>query len=363
MKVVQLLPELNEGGVERGVVELNRELVRRGIESIVISSGGKQTRKIAADGGRHLLFDVASKNPFSAPGRIRSLKTMLEEIAPDIIHARSRVPAWLAYLANQKQHCPFVTTVHGFNSVNQYSRVMTFGDRVICVSGAIRDYVVEHYAVPQEKLVIIPRGVDLDQFDPQHLDQSFMDEFIARYDLNGKFIVTSVGRITQLKDYETLISALVLIKQSVPTLVGLIVGGVHEDKKDYFAKLQQQVAEQDAGDYIHFCGSQEKVQEIYSLSHVVVSSSKKPESFGRSAAEALAMGAPVIATNHGGILDIVIDGKTGFLTRVGDIEQLAGKIIEARDAGFVGLREHVIENFSLTQMVEKTINVYEELSL
>ncbi len=127
------------------------------------------------------------------------------------------------------------------------------------------------------------------------------------------FVVTSVGRITQLKDYETFIDALVLAQRQLPGVLGLIVGGVREDKQDYFRALQERVAAAGAEGYIRFTGSQSEVAEIYALSDVVVSSSKKPESFGRAAAEALAMEVPVVATGHGGVLDIVRDGETGYL--------------------------------------------------
>ncbi|MGK2906354.1 MAG: glycosyltransferase family 4 protein [Desulfuromonadales bacterium] len=361
MRVVQLLPELNEGGVERGVVELSRELVRRGIESMVISAGGKQAARIEADGGRHIYFDAASKNLFSAPARISRLRQLLQELNPDIIHARSRVPAWLAYLANRKQRRPFVTTVHGFNSVNRYSRVMTCGDRVICVSGAIRDYVVEHYHLPPEKLIVIPRGIDLEQFNPAQLNESFMSEFSERFDLAGKFVVSTVGRITQLKDYETFISALHVLQKQRPDLVGLIVGGVREDKQGYFQRLKAQVAGLHAGAYIHFTGSQSNVAEIYAMSDVVVSSSKKPESFGRSAAEALAMQVPVAASGQGGMLDIVLPGRTGQLFEPGDIQGLAQAIEDCQNLPRKTLRDFVRANFSLEQMVDKTMAVYREL--
>lgn len=358
MRVVQLLPELNEGGVERGVVELNREFVKRGVESIVVSAGGIQAARIDADGGRHVAFDVVSKNPLTAVSRVFKLRRLLEKLDPDIIHARSRVPAWLAYLANTKLSRSFVTTVHGFNSVNRYSRVMTFGHRVICVSSAIRDYVIEHYSVPQEKLVVIPRGVDLDQFDPAHLDQSFLANFAAQYALQGRLVVTTVGRITQLKDYETFIRAIGIIHASKPEILGLIVGGVRKDKQGYFASLQKMVDELGLADHIRFVGSQREVAEIYSLSRVVVSSSSKPESFGRSAAEALAMEVPVVASAHGGILDIVIDGQTGHLFTPGDAAVLAEKILLAADRPWLGLRDFVLSNFSLLQMVDRTLEVY-----
>lgn len=358
MRVVQLLPELNEGGVERGVVELSRELVRRGVESIVISAGGKQAERIDRDGGRHVCFDVVSKNPLTAPLRIFRLRKLIKELQPDILHARSRVPAWLAYLANKPLKIPFVTTVHGFNSVNAYSRVMTFGDRVICVSNAIKEYIQQHYRVPDEKIVVIPRGVDLELFDPERVDLDFVREFKQRYGLEGRFVVTTVGRITQLKDFETFIRGVVATKDIIPGITGLIVGGVRHDKQDYFETLRQLVTDLNAEKIILFVGSQQKVAEIYSLSDVIVSTSKKPESFGRSAAEALAMNVPVIATNHGGILDIVREDETGYLIPIGDGISLKEYIVKLYCSGFADTRSIVAAEFSLETLVGKTFNVY-----
>lgn len=361
MKIVQLLPELNEGGVERGVVELSRELVKLGFESVVISAGGKQAAQIELDGGRHIEFDVCSKNLLTAPWRIRQLRKLLKELKSDILHARSRVPAWLTYLANRNQKTPFVTTVHGFNSVNAYSRVMTFGDRVICVSNAIKDYVQQHYRVPDEKIVVIPRGVDLTAFDPKNLDRDFCEQFSKEHRLEGRFVISSVGRISQLKDFATFIRAIAQVKEQRPDVLGLIVGGVHPSRQAYYRELQDLVAELGLDEYLKFCGSQKQIADIYALSDLIVSSSSKPESFGRSAAEALAMNIPVVATNHGGMTDIVIEGETGALFNVGQSEQLAEKILKCSADDFHGLREKVEERFSLAQMVEKTVAVYNSL--
>ena len=183
MRIVQLLPELNEGGVERGTVELSRELVKLGHESIVISAGGKLQDQIEKEGGKHITFDVCSKNPLTAPLRIFRLRKILKALNPDLLHARSRVPAWLAYLANKKLHLPFVTTVHGFNSVSPYSAIMIKGDKVICVSGAIKSYIQEHYHTADEKITVIPRGIDLEKFNPQNLDQTFIGDFKKSYHL------------------------------------------------------------------------------------------------------------------------------------------------------------------------------------
>lgn len=361
MRVVQLVPELNEGGVERGVVELNRELVCRGIESVVISAGGRQAAQIDLDGGRHVVFDVVSKNLLTAPSRVLQLKNLLRQLNPDILHARSRVPAWLTFLANRSMRIPFVTTVHGFNSVNAYSRVMTFGDRVICVSRSIKEYIQQHYVVPEAKTVVIPRGVDLELFNPENIDRQFMQDFKQKYHLDGRLVISSVGRITQLKDYETFIRGVVLAKETLPAVVGLIVGGVRADKKNYRQSLQDLVAELGAGDYIQFVGNQTEIAEIYALSTLVVSASRKPESFGRSVAEAIAMNAPVIATHHGGVLDIIVEGQNGDLFEVGDHVGLADKIIKMcrRKPGLI--RGHIEDNFTLSSMVMKTVHVYESL--
>ena len=355
MRVVQLLPELNEGGVERGVVELNRELVKRGVESFVISVGGRLVEKIEKDGGEHIQFDVCSKNPLSAPMRVAGLKKILKKINPDIIHARSRVPAWLAYFA--KGNMPFVTTVHGFNSVNAYSAIMTKGDRVICVSNPIKEYIVKNYNMDEKKIRVIHRGVDLESFDINKVDKAFVKNFKNKYNLQGRFVVSSVGRITPLKDYETFIQAVAEAKKVKPNVMGLIVGGVRKDKEEYFRKLQALVQELGLGKNIVFTGSIAKIAEVYYVSDVVVSSSKKPESFGRSIVEAMAMNTPVIATAHGGALDIIKDGY-GELFEVGDFKNLAQKIAKVQKKEY---REYVIKNFSLDLMVEKTLKVYEEI--
>jgi glycosyltransferase involved in cell wall biosynthesis len=357
MRIVQLLPELNEGGVERGTVELSRELVRQGHESIVISAGGKLVEQIVDEGGRHITFDVCSKNPLTAPYRIFALKQILREIKPDILHARSRVPAWLSYLANRRLHIPFVTTVHGFNSVSPYSAVMTKGDRVICVSGAIKEYIQAHYHTPDEKITVIPRGIDLLSFDPEKVDHTFMAAFVKEYGLEGKMVVSAVGRITQLKDLETFIRAVGKIKERDIDVAGVIVGGVREDKEEYFASLQALARKLHIDKEIVFTGSQSKVAEIYALSDVVVSSSKKPESFGRSVAEALAMNTPVVATGHGGVLDIVQEGLNGYFYDVGDAKALSERIMQAKMLHFDGYG-YVSKHFSLEQMVDQTIGVY-----
>ena len=359
MRIVQILPELNEGGVERGTVELNREFIKKGLSSFVISAGGKLEEQINIDGGTHIKFDSCSKNILSVFSRVQKLKKILKEINPDIIHVRSRVPAWLVYFANKSLKIKVVSTVHGFNSVSFYSRIMTKANAVICVSNSIKDYIQTNYNTSEEIITVIPRGIDLEVFNPLNIDNSFINNFKNKYNLEDKFIISSVGRITQLKDYETFIQAIHIVKSKIPNIKALIVGGVRSDKEDYLKSLKVLIKELDLEDNIIFTGSQSKVSEIYSLSNVVVSSSKKPESFGRAVAEAIAMNTPVIATNHGGVKDIIIENENGFFFEVGDEKELALKIIDSKKLSFDGY-SYISSTFSLDNMLDSTIAVYKK---
>ena len=360
MRIVQVIPELNEGGVERGVVELNREFVKKGIESFVISAGGKLENQINLDGGNHVKFDVCSKNIFTAFRRVNALKKILKEIKPDIIHVRSRVPAWLVYFANKKLNIKVVSTVHGFNSVGFYSSIMQKSDAVICVSNSIKEYIQKHYKTSENKITVIPRGIDLELFNPKNIDETFIENFKKEFNLKDKFIVSSVGRVTQLKDYETFIKAILILKKEIPNIVGLIVGGVRSDKEDYLNSLKSLIKELDLEENIIFTGSQSKIEQIYALSDVVISSSKKPESFGRAVAEAICMNKPVIATNHGGVKDIIIENENGFFFEVGNDKELANNILKSKKLNFDGYG-YISNNFSLGNMLNRTIKVYFKL--
>lgn len=361
MRIVQILPALNEGGVERGTVELNREFVRRGVESVVISAGGRLADQIEQDGGRHVTLEVRSKNPLTFPFRVLCLRRAFKEIQPSLIHARSRVPAWLSVFANRSLNVPFVTTVHGLNSVNAYSRVMTYGERVICVSEFVAGYIQQHYAIPAGRIRVIQRGVDLRVFDPQRVDQAFVDEFRARHKLKGRKVILSVGRVTWLKDYESFIDAIGLVRQSQPDVAGVIVGGVAPDKQRYAGELKARVARLGLEGHIVFAGSQSRMPEIYSLADVLVNASLKMGNVGRTVAEGLAMNTPVLATTEKGLNNLVRDGVNGFIINTRDAADLAAKMARALVLPRDGIRGTVPYEFTLNAMVESTLAVYREV--
>lgn len=362
MHIVQILPALNEGGVERGTVELNREFVRLGHRSTVISAGGKLADQIGEDGGEHLTLDVKSKNPLTAFSRAAKLREILKELSPSIIHYRSRVPGWLFMMANSTLKIPFVSTVHGFNSVSFYSRVMTFGQLVICPGSGVVDYIKKHYRVQDEKIRLVFRGIDSQQFDHHHLDMNFITEFEERYSLRDAFVVLGVGRVTQLKGYDVLIRAVAEAKEKIPNIKCVIVGGVDSSRIGYAESLRHLVKELGVEDQVAFTGGQKRIAEIYTCADVLTSNNeRKPEAFGRTMAEALAMDCPVIASRFGGALDIVKDGENGYLYTPGNHSELAELLVVSTDKKFTALRKDAIARFGLDQMVNKTLAVYEEI--
>lgn len=359
MKILQLLPELNEGGVERGVVELNREFVRQGHTSIVISKGGRLVPSIAEAGGEHIAFDVCSKNPLSVPLRSYSLGRLFDRLQPDIVHARSRVPAWLCHFANRDRRFPFITTVHGMNSISRYSRIMTTGERVICVSEVIKDYLLKNYpGLDDEKLHVIQRGVDMRLFDPDSVDRSFVGNLRSSLGLADAFIVGSVGRITYLKDYETFIAAIAQCAREIPNIRGVIVGGVREDKQEYLVGLKRLAVSLGVEQRIVFAGSHNRMPEIYTLFDVMVNASLKMGNVGRTVTEGLAMNTPVIATTFEGLRNLVVDDVNGYIISNQDVNGLAQGITKLYRRPIPDTRSTVDPEFTLDVMVEKTLDTY-----
>ncbi len=360
MKIVQILPELNEGGVERGVIELNREMVNQGYESFVISDGGKLVKKVISDGGKHINLDVCSKNIITLPFRIRKLRKVLRMIGPDIVHARSRIPAWMVFFSRNLPF-KFVTTIHGLNSVNFYSRIMTKGDRVIAVGEVVKKHVVMGYGINPDDISVIQRGVDLESFNPQNVDVDYVNKFKKKYELDSKFIITSVGRITWLKDYETLIRATALMNEELPQAVVIIVGSVRDDKQNYFKILKQMANELGVEKNIKFIGNQQNMAEIYFLSDVVVNLSLKMGNIGRTINESLAMNTPVIATTYDGLNNVIKDGVNGFLVRTSDPYDLSEKLKIINNKPFENVRSTINNEYTLQTMVCKTLDLYNQI--
>lgn len=360
MKTMQLVPALEQGGVERGVVEMNRAIVAAGWENVVVSAGGRLSEDIVRDGARHIKSDVKSKNPLTYFARARALGRIIEEERPDVICAHSRVPAWLYVWAKRRCAVPWITFAHGANSISPYSRVMTFGDLTVTPSRYIADYLKAAYGIAEEKLRVIPRAIEADRFDAETLDGAFIEEKRNAWRTAGRRVVMGLGRITQLKGYDTLIRAVALLPKEYMLV---IVGEAEELRKDVEEDLRTLVSDLGIAERVVFAGNQSKVAESLSIADVVVSSNtKKPEAFGRSMAEALAMDRPVVAKAFGGALDIVEPGRNGELVAEGTAEEFARAIDIAAKAHYKDLRKAALEKFSFARMAASSLAVYRELA-
>lgn len=292
MRVVHLLPAMEEGGVERVVLNLSRALVAAGDESIVISRGGKLVSVLENEGAKHLALELKSKNPLTYFLRAWQLRRALKSLRPDLVCAHSRVPAWLFVWANRTLHLPWISYAHGANSVSRYSEVMTKGDKVVAPSKFLADYLLKNYgAALADRLKIIPNCVDLKKFDPAALDETFIAEKRREWGVSsGERVVMSIGRITKLKGFD------VVIRDFAKNPSGklIIVGGADKDKVELLSSLKALAEELGVADRVVFAGAQTKIPECLSLASEVVSGNvTKPESFGLSVIEAYAMNRPV----------------------------------------------------------------------
>lgn len=361
MKVIQILPELNSGGVERGTLEVGRFLVEQGHESIVISNGGRLVPDLETEGSQHITLPVHKKRLRSLR-QVKVLRNLFETEKPDIIHLRSRLPAWLAYLAWRKMDTGtrprLVTTVHGFNSVNAYSAIMTKGEQVICVSNSVRDYVRKHYPkVPKEKLRVVHRGVDssLYPFDFQP-DSNWLESWYREFpETRGRKLITLPGRITRLKGHEDFLK---LLDQLPDDCHGLIAGGADPKKAVYLAEVESLIDSLGLKKRITITGHRTDLREILAISDVVLSLTQQPESFGRTTLEALCLGRPVIGYQHGGVGEILNEmfpeGKVEF----GDLNTIVSKIRLWNDHPE---KPRGGNPFTLDKMLRETMDLYRGL--
>lgn len=365
MKVWQIVPELNEGGVERGTLEVGRFLARAGHEAVVISNGGRLVAGLESAGVCHVTLPVHKKGPrglFLVP----RLRRLLRAGRPDVLHLRSRWPAWLAWLAWRglaaEERPRLVTTVHGFYSVNAYSAIMTRGERVIAVSESIREYILSNYRrTDPDRIRVIPRGVDPAEF-PRGFrpDPAWWGRWREEYpQLTGCRLVTLVGRLTRLKGHEDLLQVLLRLKERRPDVAGLIVGGVPAGKEGYRAWLVQQARRLGLASRVVFAGHRRDVREILAVSDVVCSFSVQPESFGRTTLEALALGRPVVGYDHGGVGEQLRALLPEGAVRPGDVEAAAGRVDQFLSNPPVP--RPVGPPFTLESMCLRTLAVYEEL--
>lgn len=372
MTVLQVLPELGvAGGVERGAIEIAGAIAAAGGRALVASAGGALAHEIGKAGGEHRTLPLASKNPFVMRANIQRLETLIKAESVDIVHARSRAPAWSAYYAAKRAGAHFVTTFHGTYSIgnllkHRYNSVMTRGERVIAISDFIAGHVRQIYGVPTSRIRIIPRGVDIDKFNPARVSAERVVSLAKKWNLgDGVPVVMLPGRLTRWKGQTVFIEAVARVKRR--DFCCLLVGS-DQGRSGYRAELESQVARRGLSAVIRVLDNCNDMPAAYMLTDIVVSASIEPEAFGRVIPEAQAMGRPVIATDHGGARETVIEGETGWLVPPDDPIALSAAIERvltirgaAREILAAKAMANIRDNFSIQTMCAKTLAVYAEV--
>ena len=363
LSVVQLVPALDAGGVERGTLEVAAALVAAGHRSMVISSGGRLVTELETAGSEHHRWPVRAKSPL-ALALVPRLRRFLRDTGADIVHARSRLPAWVAYLAwrgmpaASRPH--FVTTAHGVYSVSRYSRVMTRGERVIAVSEAVRQYLLEAYpGTDPERIRVIHRGIDARQFPRGHRPaHAWLEAWRRSYPaLAGRTLITLPGRLTRLKGHEIFLRLIAALAGSGLPVHGLIAGGSDAGSERYARALRERVREEALP--ITFIGHRDDMADIYAVSDLVCSLSTHPESFGRTVIEALSVGVPVLGFAHGGVAEILAAAFPAGRISPGDEHEL-----RERASAFLRSPPAVapLAAFTLADMQARTLDLYQELA-
>lgn len=358
LTVLQMLPTLEAGGVERGTVEVSQALVEAGHRSLVMSAGGQMVDKLVAHGAQHLPWRIDKKRPWTL-GLVGPLRRLLAAERVDILHLRSRMPAWVGWHAWRKMppttRPRLVTTVHGFYSVGRYSSVMTRGEGVIAVSNSIRDYITQNYAgVRPESITVIPRGVDESLYHPGFAPHP---SWRAPWPTDGTpttKVITIVGRLTRLKGHEDFIRLIEALQQRGISVRGVVVGGEHPGRKNYAQAIRSRAASLP----ITFTGHRTDSREIISKSDLVVSLSTQPESFGRTVLEALALGTPVVGYDHGGVGEILSTLFPRGAVPLGNQHALVKTVADA----LTNPADLPKENpYPLKKMLDSTLRLYQQL--
>jgi glycosyltransferase involved in cell wall biosynthesis len=368
--VLQVIPSLVSGGAERGSIDLAGTLAASGWTAYVASSGGPMEHQLARLGVRHLKLPLASKNPLVMRRNAAALIEIVRRYKIDIVHARSRAPAWSAWSAARATHRRFVTTFHNAYDTDLplklwYNSVMARGERVIAISQFVGEHVASVYGVGPDRLRVIPRGVDIALFDPRRVNGERVCALATRWRVpEDAAVVMLPGRLTRWKGGLDFIEAIARLGRR--DLCCLLVGA--EQRPGFRRELEATIERLDLVGMFRIVEDCNDMPAAYMLSDVVVSASTDPEGFGRVITEAQAMGRPVVATDHGGARETIVPRVTGWLAPPRDPVALADAIAEAlrldtgeRAAFARRAIAHVAANYTREAMCGKTIDVYEEL--
>ncbi len=371
LTIAQLLPALDGGGVERGTLEVSRALVERGHQSLVVSAGGRLVDELRGHGAQHLTLDIGRKSPLTLR-HARRLRSWCLENGVDILHPRSRMPAWVATRALKGRQAPpyprLITSVHGLHSVSWYSRVVTAGERVEVVSEAAQRYALENYpATDPAKLVLIPRGVDPAAFAHGHRPsaawtQTWRQDFPH---LQDRWVIALPGRLTRLKGHHDFLGILERLQAAdLPRPAhGLIIGGEDPKRAAYAAELRDAVRQRGLAENVTFTGHRADVRDVLASCDACVSLSTKPESFGRAVLESVALGVPTLGYDHGGVGDVLARVYPAGRIPLGDLDAAAHRLAQLAAGDMAPpAADPTLGGLTLQAMLDRTLAMYESLA-
>nr|WP_070960106.1 glycosyltransferase family 4 protein [Hyphomonas sp. Mor2] len=374
--ILQVIPDLSAGGAERTTVEMAEAITGAGGRALVVSAGGRLEDSLQAAGGELIHMNAASKNPLTIRKNTRLIEAIVAEENVSLIHARSRAPAWSAYVAARRTETPFVTTYHGAYSgrtglKKRYNSVMARGDLVIANSQWTAAHVMEIHETPEDKIITIPRGVDFAAFDPEAVSEERVQTLKLDWHIQAgddRLVFVLPGRLTSWKGQSLAIDALGALDGAERDRIHLVLAGDDQGRKGYVAELEDKIIQHKLGGTVSIVGHTNDMPAAYMAADVIVAPSTRPEAFGRVAAEASAMAKPVIVADHGGQRETVIEGETGMRAEPGSapaltacFRMLANLGPEARTAMGQAGQAYVREHFSKKQLQTATLNVYARL--
>ena len=338
--LLQVVPELETGGAEQSALEVARAVVQAGGRALVASRGGRMTAQLEADGGRLEAMPAHSKNPLVMLGNAARLAALIQRERVSLVHARSRAPAFSALWAAKATGTPFVATYHGIYKARSglkrwYNAVMTRGDLVIANSDYTRAHVLAEHGVDPAKVVTIPRGVDLERFDPAHIAPERVEALRQAWRIapdDPRAIILLAGRLTRIKGHLTIVEAAARLKAEGRSDFLILFVGDDQGRADYRVEVAAAIARADLQEAIRIVGHCDDMPAAFALCDFAILPTTVPESFGRAAVEPQAMGRPVIAAAHGGTMETVVDGETCWLAPPGDAGAWAETIARALDA-------------------------------
>jgi len=362
MKIVQVLPALNSGGVERGTVEFAREIAAQGHHSIVVSSGGRMVDQLVAEGTEHIEMPVHKKS-LSSLLQVRPMRKLLTELKPDIVHVRSRIPAWIVWLAWRKMppstRPGLVSTFHGMYSVTPYSAIMGKAERVISISDCVHQYILDNYTVDPKIITRIFRGLDTSAFNANSCTKSWQAKLYQQYPvLEGKHLILMPGRLTRWKGQEAFIEMMAHLVSMNSKCHGVIVGTAESNKQHYERELVELCERAGVADHITFMGHRSDIAAFYGLASVTCHMSNKAEPFGRTVPEALACGCPVVAFERGGASESLNACFPQGLVPPDDVKQFADRVNSMVDNSY-SIKLPV--EFTLDHQTAATLDVYRSL--